>query len=109
MSQLQVRVVSPDSVLHDGPAASVVAPAWDGKIGILPGHAPMMALLGSGELSIDQGGGGSQRLFVAGGVLKVEGVDLIILVEYGGTEVPDELPPGAEVDVGEILEAIQST
>jgi hypothetical protein len=48
-------------------------------------------------------------LFVAGGVLKVEGVDLIILVEYGGTEVPEELPPGAEVDVGEILEAIQST
>ena len=109
MSQLQVRVVSPDSVLHDGPAASVVAPAWDGKIGILPGHAPMMALLSSGELSIDQEGGGSERLFVAGGVLKVEGDDLIILVEYGGTEAPEELPPGAEVDLGEILEAIQST
>ncbi|MCH2462216.1 MAG: F0F1 ATP synthase subunit epsilon [Gemmatimonadetes bacterium] len=109
MSQLQVRVVSPDSVLHDGPAASVVAPAWDGKIGILPGHAPMIALVGSGELSIDRAGGGSEALFVAGGVLKVEGDDLMILVEYGGAEAPEELPAGAKVDVGEILEAIQST
>ena len=108
MSELQVRVVSPDSVLHDGPAASVVAPAWDGKIGILPGHAPMMALLGSGELSIDQEGGGSERFFVAGGVLKVEGSDLMVLTEYGGAEAPESLPPGAQVDVGEILEAMES-
>ncbi len=67
MSELQVRVVSPDSVLYDGPGASVVARAWDGKVGILPGHAPMIALLCSGELSIVQPGGGSERFFVAGG------------------------------------------
>ena len=109
MSELQVRVVSPDSVLFDGPAASIVAPAWDGRVGILPGHAPMIALLGSGELSIDREGGGSERLFVAGGVLKIEGDDLMILVEYGGTEAPEELPAGAEVDMGAILEAIEST
>ncbi len=108
MSELQVRVVSPEQVLYEGPAASVVAPSWDGKVGILPGHAPMIALLGSGELSLDQPGGGSERLFVAGGVLKVEGDDLMILVEYGGTEAPEELPAGAELDVGEILEAVES-
>ncbi len=106
MSELQVRVVSPDSVLFEGPAASVVAPSWDGKLGILPRHAPMIALLGSGELSIDLPGGGSERFFVAGGVLKVEGDDLMILTEYGGTEAPEELPAGAELDVGEILEAV---
>ncbi|SVB98166.1 uncharacterized protein METZ01_LOCUS251020, partial [marine metagenome] len=54
---MQVCVVSPDSVLFDGPAVSIVAPAWDGKVGILAGHAPMIALLGSGELSIDLPGG----------------------------------------------------
>jgi len=43
---------------------------------------------------------------VVGGVLKVEGNDLIILVEYGGTEAPEELPAGAEFDVGEILDAM---
>ncbi len=109
MSELRVRVVSPDSVLYEGPAASVVAPAWDGKVGILPGHAPMIALLGLGELSIDLPDGGSERFFVAGGVLKVEGGDLMILTEYGGTEAPDELPASAAIDVGEIMDAMGST
>ncbi len=108
MSELQVRVVSPEQVLYDGPAASVVAPAWDGKVGILPGHAPMIALLGFGGLSIDLPEGGNERFFVAGGVLKVEGDDLLILTEYGGPEPPEELPAGAELDVGEILEAVEN-
>lgn len=108
MSELQVHVVSPDRVVFEGPAASLVAPAWDGKVGVLPGHAPMISLLGSGELSIDLPEGGSERFFVAGGVLKVEGDDLIILTEYGGTEAPEELSAGAQLDVGEILEAMES-
>lgn len=105
MSELQLRVVSPDSVLFDGPAASVVVPAWDGKLGILPKHAPMIALLGCGELSIDLPGGGSERFFVAGGVLEVSGDDLMILTEYGGAEAPEELPEGADFDADELLEA----
>ena len=109
MSELQVRVVSPGAVLFEGPAASVVAPAWDGKVGVLPGHAPMIALLGSGELSIDHQEGGSERFFIAGGVLKVEDNDLIILTEYGGTEAPEGPPDGAELDVGEILEVLEGT
>jgi len=108
MAELQVRVVSPDSVLYEGPAASVVAPAWDGKLGILPGHAPMVALLGSGELSIDLPEGGSKLFFVAGGVLKIEGDDLMILTEDGGDEAPDELPAGAEVDMSEIMSAMEN-
>jgi F0F1-type ATP synthase epsilon subunit len=86
----------------------VVAPTWDGKLGILPRHAPMVALLGSGELSIDRPGGGSERFFVAGGVLKVEGDDLMILTEYGGTEAPDELPAAAGLDSVEILDAMET-
>ncbi len=107
MSELQVRVVSPDSVLYEGPASSVVAPAWDGKIGVLPGHAPMIALLGAGELSIDGPEGGSVGFFVAGGVLKVSGDDLLILTEYGGDSVPDELPAGVAIDAAEILNAVE--
>ncbi len=105
-SALNVRVVSPEELLFEGTAASVVAPAWDGKVGVLPGHAPMIALLGSGELSIDVPGGGSQKFFVANGVLQVEGSELIILTEYAGSESPEELPSGAEVDVDAIFEAM---
>jgi len=106
MSDLSVRLVSPEQLLFEGTGSSVVAPAWDGKVGILPGHAPMIALLGSGELSIDLPAGGSESFFVAGGVLKVEGSRLTILTEYAGSEVPEELPSGAKVDVDAIFEAM---
>ena len=106
MAELNVRVVSPEALLFEGAAASVVAPAWDGKVGVLPGHAPMIALLGSGELSIDLPAGGSESFFVAGGVLKVEGSELTVLTEYAASEAPEELPSGAQVDVGAIFEAM---
>jgi len=73
----------------------------------LPGHAPMIALLGSGDLSIDLPEGGSQRFFVAGGVLRIERDELLILTEYGGDTAPDELPAGAGLDSVEILDAME--
>lgn len=67
---LKVSVISPEAVLFEGNAESVVAPAFDGKVGILTGHAPMMALLGKGELRLDEGP--TQRRFdVEGGFLQV--------------------------------------
>ena len=44
---MKVSVISPESVLFEGEASSVVAPAFDGEVGILENHAPMMTLLGS--------------------------------------------------------------
>ena len=66
---LKVSVISPEAVLFEGDADSVVAPAYDGEVGILTGHAPLMALLGDGELRL---GGGSGRHFkVSGGFMQV--------------------------------------
>ena len=79
---LSVRVVSPDRIVFEGEAASLVAPAWDGKVGILPRHAPMLTLVGSGELSIDRPGGGSDSFHVNGGVLKVERDHVTLLTEH---------------------------
>ena len=45
---LRVSVITPSSTAFEGEADQVVAPAWDGEMGILTGHAPMMALLGEG-------------------------------------------------------------
>ncbi len=95
-STLSVRLVSPVAEVFRGDAASVVAPAWDGMLGILPGHAAFITLLGHGELSVDLPGGGSNRYYVAGGVLKVEADELTILVEYAGDKPPEVLPAGAD-------------
>jgi F-type H+-transporting ATPase subunit epsilon len=94
---LKVRVVSPEKIVFEGEAAAVVAPAWDGQVGILPGHAPMLALLGSGALSIDRPGGGSDTFHVAGGVLKVERNQVTLLTEYAGAEAPAQVPASAIV------------
>jgi F-type H+-transporting ATPase subunit epsilon len=52
---LQVRIITPERIVFDGPADGVVATAYDGQFGILPGHAPMMVVLGIGELRLRQG------------------------------------------------------
>lgn len=54
-ARLQVRIITPERVVFDGPADGVVATAYDGQFGILPGHAPMMVVLGIGELRLRQG------------------------------------------------------
>jgi F-type H+-transporting ATPase subunit epsilon len=94
---LHVRVVSPSEVVYEGDASAVVAPAWDGMVGILPGHASMLALLGAGELTVDLPGGGSERFHVAAGVMKVENDQLTALTEYAGAEPPEEIPHEAVV------------
>lgn len=101
---LSVRLVSPEEEVFSGEATSVVVPAWDGEVGILPGHAPMITLLGHGEMAIDLPGGGSHRFHVAAGVLKIEGDELTILTEYAGENPPEALPPGAVIHPGEATE-----
>lgn len=67
---LNVSVISPEAVLYEGTTDSVVAPAHDGEIGILTGHAAMMTLLGKGVLRL--GSQGSEKRFnVEGGFLQV--------------------------------------
>ena len=67
---LRVSIISPERVLYEGEADSVVAPAFDGEVGILTSHAPMMTLLGRGELRLG-GGAGARRFSVEGGFLQV--------------------------------------
>ena len=100
---LRVRVVSPDRVVWEGQASALVVPAWDGKVGILPMHAPFLALLGHGELSIEAEGGGSTKWYVAGGVMKVQDDQVTILTEYAGEEPPETIPPEAIIHPEDVL------
>jgi F-type H+-transporting ATPase subunit epsilon len=67
---LKVSVISPEKTLFEGSVESVVAPAFDGEVGILPGHAPMMTLLGKGTLRLGPDGTAG-RFHVEGGFLQV--------------------------------------
>ena len=67
---MQVSVVSPEQVLFEGAATSVVIPAYDGLMGILPRHAPMLALLGRGLMTVKTPEG-HRRFRVGGGFVQV--------------------------------------
>ncbi len=67
---MRVVVISPEQSVFDGEADQVVAPAFDGEVGILPRHAPFMTLLGKGVLSVRRGNT-SSRFDVSGGFLQV--------------------------------------
>ena len=76
---LRVSVISPEAVLFEGESDSVVAPAYDGEVGILTGHAPLMALLGEGQLRL--GGGSGRRFNVSGGFMQVFNNDVRVVTE----------------------------
>jgi F-type H+-transporting ATPase subunit epsilon len=77
---MQVSVVSPERLLYEGAATAVVAPAYDGEVGILPRHAPFVTLLGAGELVI-RSGAGARTFTVRGGFVEVSGNRVRIVVE----------------------------
>jgi len=84
---MRVTVISPERSLFDGEADAVVAPAFDGQVGILPRHAPFLTLLGEGVLTVRQGGGGEARRFqVAGGFLQVVGDAVRVVAGGAGSQ-----------------------
>ena len=82
---MRVTVISPERSLFDGEAEAVVAPAFDGQVGILPRHAPFMTLLGEGVLNV-RGKAESTKFRVAGGFLQVVG-DAVRVVAGSATPV----------------------
>jgi F-type H+-transporting ATPase subunit epsilon len=67
---LRVSVISPERVLFEGETESLIAPAFDGEVGVLTSHAPMMTLLGRGELRLGAGAG-ARRFSIDGGFMQV--------------------------------------
>ena len=54
-TSLHLQIVSGDRSLVDETVDEVEVPGADGYFGVLPGHTPMLALLGAGELWYRQG------------------------------------------------------
>ncbi len=76
---LHVSVISPAKAVFKGDARSVVVPAFDGELGVLPGHAAFLSLLGTGELRVSTAEGETRRLAVRGGFLQVNEDNVTVL------------------------------
>ena len=80
MAGLDVHLVTPEREVWTGEADFVTARAVDGDLGVLPGHAPLLAALAVGPVFIDAGG---RRTAVAvdGGFLHVAHEDDVTRVD----------------------------
>jgi F-type H+-transporting ATPase subunit epsilon len=78
---MQVTVISPEASMFDGEADAVVAPAFDGQVGILPNHAPFMTLLGEGTLTVRHAGT-ANRFFIRGGFMQVVDNRVRVVTEH---------------------------
>lgn len=78
---MRVTVISPEAAVFDGEADAVIVPAFDGELGILPNHAPLMTTLGRGVLTV-RAGDVATRFRVQGGFLQVVQNSVRILAEH---------------------------
>jgi len=78
---LRCAVVTPERPVFDEEAARVTVPAHDGEVGILPGHARLLARLGVGELRVLQTDGREHKMFVEGGFVQVADDRVTVLTD----------------------------
>ncbi len=82
---MRVTLISPEGSVFEGEADSVIVPAHDGEVGILPRHAPFMTLLGSGRLVV-RAGGEDNVFVVEGGFMQVADDVVRIVTEHARKE-----------------------
>lgn len=85
---LDLEVATPSRLVVAESVDEVVIPGSQGYFGVLPGHAPLLATLGAGELTYRKGT--SQfHLALTGGFAEVRNDKVIVLAE--NAERPDEI------------------
>ena len=95
---LQVEIVTAEHSVLEDTADMVVAPGAEGVLGILPRHAPMIALLKAGELRLKRGGD-EVAIAVAGGVMQVQPDKVTVLA--------DAAERAEEIDEARAREAVE--
>ncbi len=73
---LQVKIVSPEGVLFNGRAASVVCPGESGTFEVLPLHRPLLSRLLKGTVEVD-----GKQLAITRGIMSVADDLVTVVVE----------------------------
>jgi F-type H+-transporting ATPase subunit epsilon len=85
---LTLEVATPARLVVAETVDEVVVPGSQGYFGVLPGHAPLLATLGIGELTYRKGTN-QFHLALTGGFAEVRNDKVIVLAE--NAEGPDEI------------------
>lgn len=100
MSTMQVELVAVERPMWSGQATEVIARTSEGEIGIMPGHAPLLAVLEPAwVVRIKPEGGDELRFAVHGGFLSVREGSVSVLAEMAEA--------AEEIDVVEARQDLQ--
>ena len=78
--KIHLEIVTPEKQLFSGAVDSVTVPSTTGYLGILPGHAPLLAELGVGEVSYKIGDR-TDFLFCSWGFVEVLPDRVVVLAQ----------------------------
>jgi F-type H+-transporting ATPase subunit epsilon len=80
MKKIKCSILTPDRYLFEGEVAFAVVQVYNGEMGFLVDHAPLIAELGLGEVRL-QDGKTTEYFIIEGGVVEIKDNKLIILTE----------------------------
>ena len=87
MATFQFDLVSPEKLAFSGEVDQVDVPGIEGDFGVLAGHAPVVAAIRPGILTVTSGGT-QQKIIVLGGLAEVSEKGLTVLADVA-TSIED--------------------
>jgi F-type H+-transporting ATPase subunit epsilon len=85
---LQCDIVTQERLVFTGEVDSVSLPGSEGRMGILPNHAPLLTALGFGEV-ITRKAGEEQFFAIGGGFVEIQPTKVVVLAD--SAEQADEI------------------
>ena len=103
---LQLEIVTPERLAYSDQVDSVQLPGIEGELGVLPHHAPLVSILGVGELLIRKGGQ-EESFAIVGGFLQVRPDKVVVMAEDAdmSSEIDLEKAQEARRDAERALES----
>lgn len=80
MKTIQLEIVTPDGPTFKGEVEALVLPAWEGQLGVLPGHEPLVAVMKPGAMRFTREGK-EEWLAVSGGFAQIGPKKVVVLAE----------------------------
>ena len=77
--EMHLEIITPDRKVYDGEATSVRFPGTDGSFEVLNNHAPLIAALKEGDVTVTGAGGGT--FHISGGIVEVLHNKVTVLAE----------------------------
>jgi len=77
---LLLEIVTPERLAYSDTVDAVNLPGIEGELGVLPHHAPLVSMLGVGELRIRKGGA-EESFAIVGGFLQVRPDRVVVMAE----------------------------